>query len=181
MNADQPLLELIALKNAINEIEREKLSSKNGDNGHATFKSAGNWPSLSGLAETGSWTAGRRNACPAARGWPSWALSCRTSPMASRPIGSPGGVEKLAASRPPAGRDGLPSRPRAPPYHDMSYSCWRRISPDRARTTGRCAPQGGNCGILRQTRWDGSMKRRTLKWHLLLVLSFLVSCDCTRI
>ena len=50
MKADQPLLELIALKNAINEIEREKLSSKNGDNGHATFKSAGNWPSLSGLA-----------------------------------------------------------------------------------------------------------------------------------
>ena len=46
MKADQPLLELIALKNAINEIEREKLSSKNGDNGHATFKSAGNWPSL---------------------------------------------------------------------------------------------------------------------------------------
>jgi len=37
--------------------------------------------------------------------------------------------------------------------------------------TGRCAPQGGNCGILRQTRWDGSMKRRTLKWHLLLVLT----------
>jgi hypothetical protein len=32
-----------------------------------------------------------------------------------------------------------------------------------------------NCGILRQTRWDGSMKRRTLKWHLLLVLSVLVS------
>jgi len=62
MKADQPLLELIALKNAINEIEREKLSSKNGDNGHATFKSAGNWPSLSGLAETGSWTAGRRSA-----------------------------------------------------------------------------------------------------------------------
>jgi len=47
--------------------------------------------------------------------------------------------------------------------------------------TGRCPPQGGNCGILRQTRWDGSMKRRTLKWHLLLVLSVLVSCDCTRI
>ena len=48
--------------------------------------------------------------------------------------------------------------------------------------TGRCAPQGGNCVILRQTRWDGSMKRRTLKWHLpLLVLSVLVSCDCTRI
>jgi cystathionine beta-lyase/cystathionine gamma-synthase len=43
------------------------------------------------------------------------------------------------------------------------------------------APQGRNCGILRQTRWDGSMKRRTLKWHLLLVLSVLVSCDCTRI
>src|SRR6266481_7173736 len=37
------------------------------------------------------------------------------------------------------------------------------------------APRGGNCGILRQTRWDGSMKRRTLKWHLLLVLSVLVS------
>src|SRR5438046_1534652 len=55
--------------------------------------------------------------------------------------------------------------------------------PDMTRTahsvektpTGRCAPQGGNCGILRQTRWDGSMKRRTLKWHLLLVLSVLVS------
>jgi hypothetical protein len=50
-----------------------------------------------------------------------------------------------------------------------------------ATPTGRCAPQGGNCGILRQTPWDGSMKRRTLKWHLLLVLSVLVSCDCTRI
>lgn len=24
--------------------------------------------------------------------------------------------------------------------------------------TGRCAPQDRNCGILRQTRWDGSMK-----------------------
>ena len=47
--------------------------------------------------------------------------------------------------------------------------------------TGSCEPQGRNCGILRQTRWDGSMKRRTLKWHLLLVLSVLVSCDCTRI
>ncbi len=47
---------------------------------------------------------------------------------------------------------------------------WRSLTP-----TGRCAPQGRNCGILRQTRWDGSMKRRTLKWHLLLVLSVLVS------
>src|SRR5260370_574177 len=45
----------------------------------------------------------------------------------------------------------------------------------RMTPTGRCAPQGGNCGILRQTRWDGSMKRRTLKWHLVLVLSVLVS------
>lgn len=51
----------------------------------------------------------------------------------------------------------------------------------RLTPTGRCAPQGRNCGILRQTRWDGSMKRRTLKWHLLLVLSVPVSCDCTRI
>src|SRR6266436_10135581 len=59
--------------------------------------------------------------------------------------------------------------------------------PDMTRTAqfGRedpnrtCPPQGGNCGILRQTRWDGSMKRRTLKWHLLLVLSVLVSCDCS--
>src|ERR1700730_15639264 len=52
----------------------------------------------------------------------------------------------------------------------------------RLRTpTGRCVPQGRNRGILRQTRWDGSMKRRTLKWHLLLALSVLVSCDCTRI
>jgi len=29
--------------------------------------------------------------------------------MASRPIGSPGRVEKLAAGRPPAGRDGSPA------------------------------------------------------------------------
>ena len=29
--------------------------------------------------------------------------------MASRPIGSPGRVEKLAARRPPAGRDGSPA------------------------------------------------------------------------
>jgi hypothetical protein len=28
-------------------------------------------------AETGSWTVGRRSACPAARGWPSWARSHR--------------------------------------------------------------------------------------------------------
>src|SRR5262249_44144776 len=57
------------------------------------------------------------------------ALSWRMpSPMASRPIGSPGGVEKLAARRPPVGRDGSPSRPRAPPYHDVSYPCRHRIS-----------------------------------------------------
>jgi hypothetical protein len=35
----------------------------------------------------------------------------------------------LAARRPPAARDGSASRPRAPPYHDVSYPCWRRISP----------------------------------------------------
>lgn len=51
----------------------------------------------------------------------------------------------------------------------------------RLTPTGRCAPQGRNCGILRQTQWDGSTKRRTLKWPLLLVLSVPVSCDCTRI
>ena len=57
----------------------------------------------------------------------------------------------------------------------------RRAARTTRLTPGRCAPQGRNCGILRQTRWDGSMKRRTLKWHLLLVLSVLVSCDCMRI
>jgi hypothetical protein len=50
-----------------------------------------------------------------------------------------------------------------------------RLERPTRMATGRCAPQGRNCGILRQTRWDGSMKRQTLEWHLLLVLSVLVS------
>src|ERR1700730_13102808 len=66
----------------------------------------------------------------------------------------------------------------APSQHPIAGGAGAR--PDHP-ITGHCAPQGGNCGILRQTRWDGSMKRRTLKWHLLLVRSVLVSCDCTRI
>ena len=178
MKADQPLLELIALKNAINEIEREKLSSKNGDNGHATFKSAGNWPSLSGLAETGSWTAGRRSACPAARGWPSWAAGERHR------------QRRLARSvRPAASRNWPPAcRPRWFAFKTTSTTVPRRVIPvlaqdlagSRADNRTLRAPRR-ELWYPRQMRWDGSMKRRTLKWHLLLVLSFLVSCDCTRI
>jgi len=59
-----------------------------------------------------------------------------TNLVVSRPIGSPGGA-KLAASRQPAGRPRwFASRPRAPPYHDVSYPCWRRISPIAAASRG---------------------------------------------
>ena len=60
------------------------------------------------LAETGSWTAGRRSACPAARGWP----SCRTpSPLEQSPL----------MPRWPRRRE--IGRRLAPPYHDVSYPC----------------------------------------------------------
>jgi hypothetical protein len=49
--------------------------------------------------------------------------------------GGPGGVEKLAASRPPAGRDGSPSRPDASP--GVTVALW---APPRSRSTAVILP-----------------------------------------
>jgi hypothetical protein len=53
----------------------------------------------------------------------------------------------LAASRQPAGRPRwFASRPRAPPYHDVSYPCWRRISPIAAASRGMTLLKPGVAG-----------------------------------
>src|SRR5215813_3085063 len=90
--------------------------------------------------------------------WKAWG----SSPFDAEPCYAGGGIQNLRSAQ-TRGRSRLTldvtSRHRDRPKHFA-----RGI-------------QGGNCGILRQTR-DGSLNRRALKWHLLLMLSVLVSCDC---
>jgi hypothetical protein len=106
-------------------------------------------------------------------------ISCRL--LAVQAIRHPHAVGTMrVSSKPDFSNRSRIHRVSAPAVYRVQHNSSGRAHTDAIEPNRTLHGQGRNCGILGQTRLDGSMKRPA-QLPLLLVPSVVMFCDCTRI